>query len=87
MRALARGEGPDARPESHPPPRRTAMCGASCRLASSESPDGDIKFEVFGDGAKHESGYIAIFGGWQNRLNIIARLEGRREKTRPSQVS
>ena len=44
-------------------------------VARSESPDGDIKFEVFGDGAKHESGYIAIFGGWQNRLNIIARLD------------
>lgn len=39
------------------------------------SNDGDLKFEVFGDGATHESGYIGIFGGWGNRLNIIARLD------------
>ena len=43
--------------------------------AQSGSQEGDIKFEVFGDGETHESGYIAIFGGWSNSLNIIARLD------------
>ena len=43
--------------------------------ARSDSDDGDIKFEILGDGATHESGYVGIFGGWQNRLNIIARLD------------
>ena len=42
---------------------------------TSHSPDGDLKFEVFTDGRTHESGYVGIFGGWQNRLNIIARLD------------
>jgi hypothetical protein len=39
------------------------------------SPVGDIKIEVFGDGNKHESGYILIFGGWKNSLDVIARLD------------
>jgi hypothetical protein len=43
--------------------------------ARAESPEGDIKFEILGDGATHESGYIGIFGGWNNRLNLIARLD------------
>lgn len=42
---------------------------------SSASPDGDIKFEIFTDGRTHQSGYIGIFGGWKNSLNIIARLD------------
>lgn len=36
---------------------------------------GDVKVEVFGDGNKHESGYILIFGGWKNSLDVIARLD------------
>jgi hypothetical protein len=36
---------------------------------------GDIKFEVFGDGATHQSGYVGIFGGWSNTVNTIARLD------------
>ncbi len=47
----------------------------------SESPTGDIKVEVFGDGrsfAKQESytatSYVIIFGGWGNALNAIARM-------------
>jgi hypothetical protein len=36
---------------------------------------GDIKFEVFGDGATHQSGYVCIFGGWSNQINTIARLD------------
>lgn len=43
--------------------------------AKSLSDDGDLKFEVFGDGLNHQSGYVAIFGGWRNSLNIIARLD------------
>ncbi|MEM9192843.1 MAG: family 16 glycoside hydrolase [Myxococcota bacterium] len=47
----------------------------------SESPEGDIKVEVFGDGtsrAETESytatSYVIIFGGWGNSMNIIARM-------------
>jgi hypothetical protein len=47
----------------------------------SESPMGDIKVEVFGDGvSKAETtsytatSYVVIFGGWMNTLNVIARL-------------
>ncbi len=43
--------------------------------ARSESPHGDIKVEVFGDGEHHESGYILIFGGWKNSINTIARMD------------
>jgi hypothetical protein len=39
------------------------------------SPEGDIKFEVFGDGSDHASGYVLIHGGWNNSLSIIARLD------------
>jgi hypothetical protein len=48
----------------------------------SESPEGDIKVEVYGDGlsrANAESytatSYVVIFGGWSNSLNLIARLD------------
>lgn len=43
--------------------------------ARSQTRVGDIKFEVFTDGRTHESGYVCIFGGWNNQLNIIARLD------------
>lgn len=50
--------------------------------ARSESPEGDIKVEVFGDGvskAETESytatSYVIIFGGWNNTTNAIARLD------------
>ncbi|HZZ84879.1 MAG TPA: hypothetical protein VFE30_10105 [Anaeromyxobacteraceae bacterium] len=36
---------------------------------------GDIKFEVFGDGRDHASGYVCVFGGWGNQLSAIARLD------------
>lgn len=39
------------------------------------SPTGDLKVEVFGDGENHASGYILIFGGWNNTLDVIARLD------------
>jgi hypothetical protein len=47
----------------------------------SESDAGDIKLEIFGDGeSKAETdsytatSYVVIFGGWNNSLNIIARM-------------
>jgi hypothetical protein len=47
----------------------------------SDSQEGDIKVELFGDGvSKAEtasyiaSGYVVIFGGWNNSLNVIARM-------------
>lgn len=48
----------------------------------SESPEGDIKAELFGDGvSKAETtsytatSYVVIFGGWVNTKNVIARLD------------
>jgi hypothetical protein len=41
----------------------------------SDSPDGDIKFEIYADGKNHASGYILIFGGWKNTISAIARLD------------
>ncbi len=39
------------------------------------SPEGDIKVEIFGNGVDHASGYVLIFGGWNNSVSIIARLD------------
>jgi hypothetical protein len=36
---------------------------------------GDIKFEIFGNGRDHASGYVCIFGGWGNTISAIARLD------------
>ncbi|MBI1948037.1 MAG: hypothetical protein HYS27_20265 [Deltaproteobacteria bacterium] len=43
--------------------------------AWSRSPAVDTKIEIFGDGLRHESGYIVILGGWQNTISAIARLD------------
>jgi hypothetical protein len=47
----------------------------------------DIKLEVFGDGVRHESGYIVVLGGWSNSISIIARRDehqrGRAERKQP----
>lgn len=40
-----------------------------------ESPDGDIKCEIFGNGYDHASGYVVVFGGWSNSVSAIARLD------------
>jgi hypothetical protein len=47
----------------------------------SDSPEGDIKLELFGDGvSKAETtsytatSYVVIFGGWNNSLNVLARM-------------
>ena len=48
----------------------------------SQSPQGDIKVEVFGDGSSRATtesytatSYVVIFGGWNNSLNVLARLD------------
>lgn len=49
--------------------------------AVSDSPDGDLKVEVFGDGRSAARGvsyndatsYLAIFGGWKNAYHVLAR--------------
>ncbi len=49
--------------------------------AWSNSPDGDIKVEVFGDGRSHarnkgqytSTGYVLIMGGWNNSKSLLAR--------------
>jgi hypothetical protein len=49
--------------------------------AWSNSPDGDIKVELFGDGRSFDpdgggytsTGYVFIFGGWHNAKSMIAR--------------
>ncbi|MGB5812901.1 MAG: family 16 glycoside hydrolase [Polyangiales bacterium] len=50
--------------------------------ARSESDEGDIKVELFGDGASFAtadryvaSGYVVIFGGWGNSKNVLARKD------------
>ena len=51
-------------------------------VATSGSPNGDIKAEVWGDGASAAKGtsyvdatsYIVVFGGWKNSLHVLARL-------------
>lgn len=48
----------------------------------SDDADGDIKLELAGDGESHATtvnyratGYVLIFGGWENTLNVIARQD------------
>lgn len=43
--------------------------------ARAGTTDGDVKFEIFGNGRDHASGYVLIFGGWSNTISIIARLD------------
>jgi hypothetical protein len=51
--------------------------------ATSYSDDGDIKVEMWGDGKSSAAstsyndatGYLAIFGGWQNKFHVLARLD------------
>jgi hypothetical protein len=50
--------------------------------AWSDGQEGDIKCEVYGDGrsfAREASytatSYVLIFGGWNNRFNVIARMD------------
>ncbi|HFE45682.1 MAG TPA: hypothetical protein ENJ18_09350 [Nannocystis exedens] len=59
--------------------------------AIAEGEEGDIKVEVAGDGTSFAktasytaSGYVVIFGGWNNTINAIARRDehGRDRKTK-----
>lgn len=51
--------------------------------AEAGSPNGDIKLEVWGDGQAaatrisytDATSYLGIFGGWQNRYHVLARLD------------
>ena len=51
--------------------------------ATSHSPDGDIKAEIWGDGMSgatstsytNATSYLTIFGGWKNRFHVLARLD------------
>lgn len=50
--------------------------------AISDSPDGDLKAEFWGDGQSGASGisytdatsYLTIFGGWHNKYHVLARI-------------
>jgi len=41
----------------------------------SEGPDGDVKWEMYGDGRNHSTGYLFLFGAWRNRESRICKLE------------
>jgi hypothetical protein len=41
----------------------------------SEGADGDIKWEMYGDGRNHSTGYLFLFGAWHNRESRIAKLD------------
>jgi hypothetical protein len=51
--------------------------------ARSESEDGDLKLEVWGDGTSgatsstysDATSYVVIFGGWRNSRHVLARLD------------
>jgi hypothetical protein len=67
--------------------------------ATSHSPSGDLKLELFGDGKSFDpdkggyvsTGYMLIFGGWQNSLSVICRLnehdDGRKAERRDVRVA
>jgi hypothetical protein len=50
--------------------------------AVSQSPDGDLKAEYWGDGRSYATAlsytnatsYLTIFGGWHNKFHVLARL-------------
>jgi hypothetical protein len=51
--------------------------------ATSNSPQGDLKVEVWGDGKSYSTSasysnatsYILVFGGWKNSAHVLARLD------------
>ncbi len=61
--------------------------------ARSESAEGDVKLELFGDGASRAetesytaTSYVIIFGGWNNSTNLIARLDEHGDDTSRGQA-
>jgi hypothetical protein len=45
--------------------------------ARSVTQEGDIRFELFGDGFNHDSGYTFLFGAYGNQVSAIARMNER----------
>jgi hypothetical protein len=45
-----------------------------------ETETGDVKCELYGDYAHHQSGYIIINGGWKNTTRVIARQDEHAEE-------
>ena len=43
--------------------------------AKALSDHGDLKVEIFGTSRSHQAGYVVIFGGWKNRVSVLARLD------------
>ena len=41
----------------------------------SEGADGDVKWEMYGDGRNHSTGYLFLFGAWRNRESRICKLD------------
>lgn len=62
--------------------------------ARSDSPDGDIKAELWGDGRSGATGvsyddatsYLVIFGGWKNSRHVLARLREHGDDARINEV-
>jgi hypothetical protein len=63
--------------------RRTLPVNARIEFdATSDSPDGDIKAEVWGDGQSAATGisytnatsYLVVLGGWKNTYHVLARI-------------
>lgn len=47
----------------------------------------DLKFEIFGDGQHHQSGYVVILAGWDNSKSIIARLNEHGPERQPDETA
>lgn len=43
--------------------------------ARSMTAEGDIKCEIFNTEPRHQTGYVAILGGWRNAISVLARLD------------
>jgi len=52
-------------------------------VAQSDSPEGDLKVEIWGDGRSNATAvsytnatsYLFILGGWKNQLHVLARID------------
>ncbi|MBI5502205.1 MAG: hypothetical protein HY907_18320 [Deltaproteobacteria bacterium] len=69
--------------------KRRLVCDVRIDFTAwSDSPDGDIKVEVMGDGASYDpdqgsyesTGYIFIFGGWNNTVSTIVKRDEHRAR-------
>lgn len=55
-------------------PVRVEFVARSEPLSDGSFP-GDLKCEIFAETQTHEAGYVLINGGWNNQLDVIARLD------------